>query len=325
MPSGCRRVAVRGLAVTEGDGERPACWEVPVPLAVVEARTADGSVIAVRRHGCPDGPRIVVSHGNGLSIDSYYPFWSRFTNGFDLFVHDIRNHGWNPVGDRRAHNFPNFASDAEYVVKTIDRRFGKKPRIGMFHSLSTLTALRQAADDDGFSALVLFDPPVSPPGGFPDEMVNVGRRLSLMARKRRDRFESPEEFAEHLSGLSAFERLPPAVLNLFARTTLRPDGEGSYQLCCPREYEAQICEYFFFWSMTADFESVACPVKAIGADPTVPNSYMPSMDIRKLQLMDYDFVPETSHFLQLEKPEVCADLVLEFLIDCGIVGRDRGV
>ena len=54
-------------------------------------------------------------------------------------------------------------------------------------------------------------------------------------------------------------------------------------------------------------------MKAIGADPTVPGTYMPSMDIRELGLVDYDFVPETSHLLQLEEPGMCAELTIEFL------------
>lgn len=282
----------------------------------LERAVLDGARIAVRRHGHPDGPRLVLSHGNGISIDAYYPFWSCFADRFDLFIHDVRNHGWNSVGNREAHNFPNFVSDADCVVRAIDRRFGRKPRAGIFHSLSSLVALHQCAGHEGFAALVLFDPPVCPPGGFPSDMVDVGRRLGLLARRRRDRFRSPAEFVEHLSGMNAFERVSPNSLDLFARTTLRRTGSG-YRLCCPREYEAQICQYFFCWSMTVEFGQIACPVKVIGADPTVANSYMPGMDIRELLLTDYDFVPDTSHFLQIEKPDTCAALTLEFLARCG--------
>ena len=298
----------------------PARWDVPEPVAVLEVRATDGFPITVRRHGNPDGPRLVLSHGNGFSIDSYYPFWSRFTDRFDLFIYDIRSHGWNPVGDRRTHNVPTFVSDSECVVRDIDRRFGEKPKIGLFHSLSSLVALRQAAAGNSFSALVLFDPPICPPGDFPHDMENVGRQLGEIARRRQNRFETPEDFAEQLSSKNVFERVCPGGVDLFAQTTLRrcADGRG-YELRCPREYEAQINEYFFCWSMTVDFQSVHCPIKAIGADPTVPHSYMPSMDLRELRLIDYDFVPEATHLLQIEKPEVCAALALEFLKDHRLV------
>ena len=68
----------------------------------------DGTVIMLRRHGNPDGPRIVLCHGNGLAIDLYYPFWSLLTDDFDLVVYDLRSHGWNVVSDLSKPHVPNF-------------------------------------------------------------------------------------------------------------------------------------------------------------------------------------------------------------------------
>ena len=118
-------------------------------------------------------------------------------------------------------------------------------------------------------------------------MEHIGQRLGEIARKRRNWFETPEHFAEQLTSKHVFERVCPGGVDLFARTTLRrcADGRG-YELRCPREYEAQINEYVFCWSMTVDLESVHCPIKAIGADPTLPHSYMPSMDLGSLLLVD---------------------------------------
>ena len=55
------------------------------------------------------------------------------------------------------------------------------------------------------------------------------------------------------------------------------------------------------------------PTKAIGADPTQPFSFLPSVDLSDLLILDYDFIPDTTHFLQLEQPEMCVSLMLEFL------------
>lgn len=298
----------------------PEIWVVPEPTTAFEVCAVDGATIVVRRHGNPDGPRLVLSHGNGFSIDVYYPFWSLLADRFDLFIHDIRNHGWNPVGDRRAHNIPTFISDTGSILQDIDRRFGRKWKIGVFHSISALTALYQADDEGGFSALVLFDLPILPPGGFPHHLQGVGRRLGAIARRRREQFKNPEEFVRDLSSKKIFERLSPGALDLLARTTLRRTTDGAaWELCCPREYEAQINEYFFCWAMMVDLNSVACPIKVVGADPTVPYSYMPSMDMTELWSVDYDFVPETTHLLQLEEPEMCATLTLEFLKNQGLI------
>ena len=298
----------------------PECLNIPEPTAAFRVYAADGGVIVVRRHGNPDGPRLILSHGNGLAIDAYYPFWSLLANRFDLFIHDIRNHGWNPVGERHMHNIPTFICDTGSILRDIDRRFGKKSNIGVFHSLASLIALHQTDDEHRFSALVLFDPPILIPGGLPEHVQEMGYTLAEIARKRQNQFKTTEEFVSGLSGKMAFERVSPGVLDLFVRATLRrmPDG-AAWELCCPPEYEAQVFENMFDWTITVDFGSVACPVKVIGADPTLPYSFMPSMDMKELLSVDYDFVPETTHLLQLEEPETCASFAIEFLENQGLV------
>ena len=295
--------------------------KLAAPVDEWEVRTPHGSSISVRRHGNPDGPAMVLSHGNGFSIQAYLPFWFHFLERFDLFVFDIRNHGRNPVSDREIHHVPQFVEDAECVVRSIDGRVGNgKPRIGVFHSLSALVALHHATRGGEFSALVLFDPPVCPPGGLPEDMEGLGARLREHVLRRQRTFESPAEFASLLGRSPFFGLVEPDVLELLARTTLRRSADSPrFELCCPREYEAQILEYLFLWSMTVELDSIACPVKAIGADPTFPYSFMPSMDLSDLVQVNYDFLPETSHLLQLEKPEMCAALTIEFLAGLGLV------
>ena len=287
----------------------------PEPSDVFEARAPDGATILIRRHGNPQGPAMIVSHANGLAVDAYRPFWSLFAGRFDIFVHDLRNHGWNPVGERRVHHVPQFTEDAECIARSIDRRIGaRKPRIGVYHSLSAMVALRHAAAGGEYAGLVLFDPPVCPPGGLPDDIEAVGGRLAEMTRRRKDVFGSPDELVASFSRSPLFERMAPDTTRLLARCTVRARGNGDgYELRCPREYEAQVFEYFFAWSMTVDFDAVTCPIKVLGSDPTVRNSFLPSMDLAELVALDYDFVPETSHFLLLEEPEECAARTMAFL------------
>ena len=65
--------------------------------------------------------------------------------------------------------------------------------------------------------------------------------------------------------------------------------------------------------MAVDFDTLTCPVKVIGADPTMPYSYLPTLDMTDILSVNYDFLPESTHFLQLEKPEACAAAMREFL------------
>ena len=297
--------------------EAAARWEVPEPLAMVEVQMDDGTPITLRRHGNPQGMRLVVSHANGLSADAYYPFWSLLADRFDLILYDFRNHGWNPVGDLVAHDIATFVRDNARIVQAIDRHFGERPKIGVFHSVSAQTAVLQAASGGGFSALVLFDPFICPPGCAPQHLETLGATMDQLdggARRRRETFDTEEAFAERIRRAPAFKRLVPGAADLIARTTLRraPGGTG-YELRCPRDYEAKIYQQAFRWARTVEIDRLSCPAKAIGADPAVPFSFMPTVDLSEILILDYDFVPETTHFLQLEEPQVCVDLMLDFL------------
>lgn len=82
---------------------------------------------------------------------------------------------------------------------------------------------------------------------------------------------------------------------------------------CPPEYEAQITEYVRGFSVLADLDALSCPTKVIGAEPMLPTAYLPTFSLSHILTVDYDFLPETTHLLQLEKPAECVKLVREFL------------
>ena len=87
-----------------------------------------------------------------------------------------------------------------------------------------------------------------------------------------------------------------------------------YELRCPPEYEAQIVDYATIFAVPADFGELLCPTKVIGADPTLPYSFLPTFDFSDAVIVDYDFIPDATHFLQLEKPEECVATMSQFSI-----------
>ena len=168
-----------------------------------------------------------------------------------------------------------------------------------------------------YSALVLFDPVVCPPGCRPEDVEKVEtmlRHLGEAALRRRERFASREEFMDRVLRAPGFQLLCPGAPELVARTTLRQASNGDgYELRCPREYEAAISLEGPRWARAADLSRVSCPVKIIGSDPTVPFSFLPTVDLREILALDYDFVPDTTHLLQLEQPAECVAAMLPFV------------
>ena len=292
-------------------------WTLPEPLSIHNVQVDDSTEIAVRRHGNPHGPRLVLSHGNGLAADLYFPFWSLLADDFDLTIYDIRNHGWNRVGVRQDHNIPTLISDHDLILKAIVREYGEKPTVGVHHSLSALVTLMSFSKL--YSALILFDPPLCKPAASESEFIKAAERTTAQIRRRTERFDSEQQFVEILALVPGFGRVVPGVHELMARSTLRKTADDeAYELRCPRDYEAQITEYARSFAPLLDLKTLTCPTKVIGADPTLPYAYLPTFDLSHASAVDYDFVPETSHFLQLEKPERCAALVREYLAGHGI-------
>ncbi len=287
-------------------------WEIPEPLSVYDVHLVDSTVTSLRQHGNPSGPRLVLSHGNGLAVDLYYPFWSLLADDYELIVYDIRNHGWNSVGSSDNHNFPTLIHDHDLMLDTIGKVYGNKLTVGVFHSLSTIIPLMSFSEP--YSALILFDPPLCKPGASLADLHAASEEAADRIRQRGHRFETREEFADFLRYVPAFKRVVPGVRELMARTILRekPNGEG-YELRCPREFEAQLAYYARSFFPLIDLGLLSCPIKVIGADPTMPWSYLPSFEFSEVLKVDYDFIPETTHFLQLEKPEECVAAVREFL------------
>ena len=289
-------------------------WELPDPVSVHEVNVDNKTSILLRRHGNPDGIRLVLSHGNGLAIDFYYPFWSRLLEEFDLFVYDMRNHGWNAVGDLSDHNVPTLVNDHDRDIDEIKVQYGDKPQVGVYHSLSSLTPLLSESKGSQYSALVLFDPPLCKPGRSFFDFEEAAVRMSKSTRRRTFQFKAKKSFTDLYNIFPTYKAAVPGVVELLADTTLResPDG-GGFELRCPREYEAQIVDYASIFGAFIDFTKIRCPVKVVGADPTLPYSYLPSLNLSDISSVDYDFLPDATHMLQLEQPEECVAVMREFI------------
>ncbi len=297
-------------------------WILPEPTAVFPV-SVQGAELVVRRHGNPDGPRIAISHGNGLAVDMYYPFWSLLEKHFDIFAYDLRNHGWNKVTSIRLHNLPVMVEDNAQVLEEIAKRFGDRSCIGVFHSVSTVLASMTITPSERYRALFLVDPPLYWPGVRPEKVDAALTAAAAFARNRTNSFRGHDEFVELMSYSPWFRHMSAPTKQLVARTTLkrREDGTG-YELRCPPEYEAMIWEFGYAMSGLSDLLNLKCPVKVLGADPTLPVSFLPTIDIDALVHIQYDFIPDVNHFLQLDYPLECVEVLLEFLTSEDIIEQD---
>ena len=283
---------------------------IPQPKDSFYVPAFNGGRLSVRRYGYTDGPRVVLTHGNGFSADAYYPFWKHLAEDFDLFIYDIRNHGLSSKTDIHDHHIIQFSRDAVHIARDIDRRFGCKPRVSVSHSISCVIDLY--AIDAGYAGLVLFDAPISCPERGRFKMVDCMNIMQRKTSRRRSAFEHPAGLARTMARIPAFSRIDHDLLNVLARSLLRRSKDGMYVLRCPREFEAKIFGQVCSWIASIDLQQTRCPIKAIGADPVFSDSFLPSFSLIDLIAVDYDFIPDTSHFLMLERPQECREEVRSF-------------
>ncbi len=274
---------------------------------------------SVRRYGNPDGPRLLLSHGNGLAADLYYPFWSLLLDDFDVMVFDLRNHGANPLGELARHTVANLCRDVEAIGRAVDREFGVGPRVGVFHSVSCLAALLSPSLAASYAALVLFEPPLFSSGADWRVFELACHQAAARTRIRADRFRSEADFIHLMSAQPTMERVVPGALRLMARATLRRNA-GGYALRCPPEYEAKILATIPDFCRMVDPDTLPLPVKVVGADPALKQYFLPPCNLGHAKSLDFESLPGTTHLAQLEKPEECAARTVAFLKKTGFVG-----
>jgi pimeloyl-ACP methyl ester carboxylesterase len=300
-------------------------FELPIPRMSFDVPLGDGAKIRVRRHGRADGVRLLFSHGNGFAADAYFPYWQHLLDSFDLVVFDFRNHGQNVPAVPPNHNYEQLTRDLDCVMQSVKVRFGERPTAGLFHSMSARTAMKHAIEIGWrWDALVLFDPPNVPPPDHPlyPAMATFEKRLIDWALQRRRRFVAIDELAQEYLQSRTTARWVPGEHDLMARSVLRqsPDDEG-YELVCDPENEAAIYAQALTLNLWPRASEFAGPVKLIGCDPNMKGAIAIGPANRALGgegRYDYSFVEGTGHLLQIEKPQQCARLTLEFLARHGL-------
>jgi pimeloyl-ACP methyl ester carboxylesterase len=285
---------------------------------------SDGAVIWLRRYGNPAGPRLVMSHGNGLAIEAYVLFWRQFLNSYDVVLFDMRNHGQNPLHEAAGHRWNRFVIDMEEILDAIDEQFGGKPVVGVFHSLSAVTAVKHADHYRGrWEGLILFDPPIYPRHGHPLQPVEDAHMHDMVRRasRRPSRYDNPALLAQQFKRRPEFQGWVPGAAEQLAEATLRRNTQtGSWELCCPREFEA----YIYQTNNDLSVWTALCrplketPITIIGADPEMENQ-LPSASICRAvaeeACLPYCSIPRTTHFLQFEQPELCYKATIEALAE----------
>ena len=298
---------------------------LPVPTARFDIAMQDGAKVRVRRFGNAAGTRLLVTHGNGFAVDAYYPFWQRFLPRYDIVCFDFRNHGHSDRSSVETHTYAQLVRDLDLVLAGIEAELGRRATVGVMHSFASRTALKHAIEIGWkWAGLVLYDPPSVPPQAHPlyKAMETFEDRLVKYAGARRRTFNSIDELAQEYAASRATARWQPGVHELMARSVLRKDqGADTFSLVCAPEIEASIYAQALTLDLWPKASEIGGPAMLIGCDPDMPGAPATGAANRALGLengYDYRCVPDTGHLQQIERPDACADLLVDFLARYGL-------
>ncbi len=257
-------------------------------------------------------------HGNGFCAGTYTPFIRYLIDDLHILASDVRGHGGSDQpGVDRVRHWDIFAED----LKNLTEQKMSAPVIGMGHSLGAVTTYIAAAlYPHLFSAIILIDPVILPHRRL--WLLTALRLLGLqgiiplakMARRRRREFKGKQEALRlFAAGRGIFKNWSKEFVQAYLECGLLEKDEKTAVLNCDPELEAQIFESIPLnvWRYA---KRVRCPVLVIRGE--LSDVFVADVAQQlKNSIADYELqtVPRTGHFPPMEKPQDCANLILDFI------------
>jgi pimeloyl-ACP methyl ester carboxylesterase len=291
------------------------------PAAQIEPRerfleTPDGNLHYLDWRG--SGPRVHFLHGNGFCAGTYAPFIELLIGEFHIIASDVRGHGGSDqLIIEPIRNWTIFAEDLKLCIE----QTMTPPVIGMGHSLGAVTTCIAAAKYPHlFSGIVLLDPVILPRRLH--WLMAGARRLGLagkipparVARRLRRNFRGKKEALKlFTAGRGIFKTWSKEFIHAYLECGLLEKDSETAVLKCDPELEAQIFESVpaGVWGYA---KKISCPVLAIRGE--LSDIFMADSARRlKRVIADYELItlPDSGHFVPMEKPQQCAQIILEFV------------
>jgi pimeloyl-ACP methyl ester carboxylesterase len=266
-----------------------------------------------------EGPPAVLHHGTGFHAWLWTPIAQALSRRYQVIALDARGHGDSDTPDS-GYSWEGFIAD---LVRFVDA-LGLAGGLGVGHSLGGTTMAGAVAErPDLFSAVVLLDPIL-----FRRDLhtlSEVERPMSVMARKRRERWDSREDAFESYRGRGGFAKWPDDMLRLYVDHAFAPD-DGGVRLKCPPHVEAQVFGMSLEFDCWGTIDRVAVPALVVrGAESEALNGNDGEEVLRRLRRGTLRTIPAATHTFPMEKPDEVASAILDFTdATAPIVARGLG-
>jgi pimeloyl-ACP methyl ester carboxylesterase len=266
--------------------------------------SGDGVPVAVHELGGA-GPGLLISHGTGFCTAMMAPLATELASSFRCDGLDLRGHGASPAVPGARYHWNDLAGD---VLAAVDA-LGLAPAYAVGHSSGAAALLLAASQEPArFAALWCFEPIVWPD---PVALRDRAETLAAGASRRRATFASREEAAANFAGKPPFSQFDAGVLAAYLDCGFAERADGSVELCCPPEVEAEMYRMGVTHDGFARLPRVACPVTvARGGRSEAIGPEVVAAQVAALPRGRAVELPGLSHFGPLEDPARVATAAL---------------
>jgi pimeloyl-ACP methyl ester carboxylesterase len=254
-------------------------------------------------------------HGNGFCAGAYAPLVRYLAGKLHITASDIRGHSGSEFETmKRIRKWRVFAEDLNLLIRSAQ----KPPVIGMGHSLGAVaTAIAAASHPDLFKALILIDPVFLPPhilwkaAGM--RLLGLAGPRGARARKRRRVFNGKADAFRYFVSRGIFKSWSPEFVQAYLECGILEKDEQTAVLRCDPELEAQIFESvpLDVWSQC---RKISCPVLAVRGEQS--DVFLKEAAVRLARTaVDCEVItiPDCGHFLTMEKPGPCAQVIRDYV------------
>lgn len=258
------------------------------------------------------GRQAFFAHATGFHARSWNEILRRLPSDVHYYAVDLRGHGLSSKPEP-PYSWRWFGEDVAALAPVL----GLKHAVGVGHSMGAHSlALASVLAPDAFEDLVLIDPVIMP------ESYYTGTRAPHYARKRRNRWPSPEAMFESFKQRPPFQDWDMAMLRDYCQWALLPDGD-EYVMACPPDVEGSIYENSGapdanLYGVLGDVRANVTVVRSIrgrmtndgpvnmGASPCAP-------DLASRFAKGREIPVEYSHFVPMEAPQFVAQVIADSL------------
>ncbi|MGZ4798863.1 MAG: alpha/beta fold hydrolase [Acidimicrobiia bacterium] len=272
-----------------------------------------GLSLAVHDWGGAGDP-VLLAHPTGFHGRAWAAVASELVDaGRKVWSFDFRGHGDSDPSPGARYQWQEFAEDALAVTHHLDLA-GVPELLVAGHSKGGASLLWGAVREPGVYARVWSYEPIIVPSDTP-MLAAADNPLSEGARRRRTTWPSREEALENYGSKPPLNALAPASLAAYVDYGLRDRPDGTVELKCRPEDEAQMYMMGASLGLFPELGQVECPVLvACGGTTQSITPAMTELIAARIPNASVEVWAGRGHFGPLEDPEQAAASMLRFAV-----------